>query len=406
MTLKQKRRLRGAVVSVCLIAVLAVAVLLVKNKMFALGGSCGVEGAENSVVWQVDTRGTLTISGDGEMMDDFPYQMIFVYQSRFHTSVDFAGSIRRIVVEDGVKNVGENAFAGLENVKSITLPGSVRRIGGRAFSGLRKVESITIPASTVEIGTEAFAGCYGLKEIAVEAGNPNYTAEDGVLMDREKTALLAYPCGRGAEEYTVPGYIENIGDSAFCCADLRRVELPDTVKRIGKNAFDNCAALESARLPEGLAELSEYAFVNCISLKEIVLPDSVTKFGNGVFMGCKALSSVKLPAGLETVSGMTFKECSALKRIDLPAGIGTVATEAFAACGIEELALPEGLTTIGARAFSGCGSLKKITVPASVAKIGSGAFAGCVSLAEIDYAGTEELWQKATGGEDVGFDKY
>lgn len=404
---RKKRRLRGALIVLCVLLALGAAGLFLRAQLFVRKGTCGVEGAEDSVTWRVDRKGTLTISGDGEMMDQLYMQLLFEYQSAFHTYVDFESAIRSIVVEEGVKSIGENAFATLFHVRTITLPESLERIGSGAFAGLQRVKTIRIPAGTRSIETADFAGCTSLLEIVVDENNLNYASDDGVLTNKDGTELLVYPAGRADREYRIPERISRIGNSAFCCcANLTRVELPDTVTEIGKNAFDNCSRLETVRLPEKLTELSDHTFVDCTSLRSIELPDTVIKCGNSVFQGCSSLSSVKLSAGLDTVAGLLFEECAALRSIELPAGIKTVATEAFALSGIEEIVLPEGLTTIGMRAFYGCESLKKITIPASVTKIGKSAFAGCQNLTSIDYAGTEEQWQKATGGEDVGFDKF
>ncbi|MBQ6019678.1 MAG: leucine-rich repeat domain-containing protein [Clostridia bacterium] len=404
---KKKRRLRGALIVLCVLIALGAEGLFLRAQLFVRSGNCGVEGAEDSVVWRVDLRGRLTISGNGEMADNLNYLLIFAYESAFHTSVNFENAIRSVVVEEGVTRIGDNAFAGLFHVGTVSLPESLGEIGFRAFGGLSRVKTVRLPARTESVGTEAFAGCYALREIAVDENNPSFTSADGVLMNRGKTELLAFPAGRTDKEYVVPDSVARIGDSAFCCcANLMRVEIPDTVTEIGKNAFDNCSRLENVRLPATLTELDDYTFVNCTALREIELPDTVTKCGNSVFQGCSSLSSVKLPDGLDTVAGLMFEECAALRSIELPAGIRTVATEAFALSGLEEIVLPEGVTTVGMRAFYGCESLRKITIPASVTKIGKSAFAGCPDLTSIDYAGTEEQWQKAAGGEDVGFDKF
>lgn len=46
------------------------------------------------------------------------------------------------------------------------------------------------------------------------------------------------------------------------------VELPEGVKAISANAFENCQRLEKVVFPSTLESIGEEAFVNCSSLKE------------------------------------------------------------------------------------------------------------------------------------------
>ena len=50
--------------------------------------------------------------------------------------------------------------------------------------------------------------------------------------------------------------------------DIVEVELPEGVKSISANAFENCQRLEKVVFPSTLESIGEEAFVNCSSLKE------------------------------------------------------------------------------------------------------------------------------------------
>ena len=75
------------------------------------------------------------------------------------TLVKYSGSDTEVIIPDSVKIIGDWAFDGCENLKSITIPDGVTEIGGGAFKDCSSLKSITIPDSGAEIGKYAFRGC-------------------------------------------------------------------------------------------------------------------------------------------------------------------------------------------------------------------------------------------------------
>ena len=51
--------------------------------------------------------------------------------------------------------------------------------------------------------------------------------------------------------------------------DIVKVVLPEGVKEIGNNAFENCIHLEEVVCPKSLQKIDSEAFIDCISLKKI-----------------------------------------------------------------------------------------------------------------------------------------
>lgn len=56
---------------------------------------------------------------------------------------------------------------------------------------------------------------HSVKEIIVEEGHESYSSEDGVLFNKDKTVLLAYPDGKKDASYAVPDSVIQIEDGAF-----------------------------------------------------------------------------------------------------------------------------------------------------------------------------------------------
>jgi hypothetical protein len=116
------------------------------------------------VKWAFCSDGTLTISGSGEMDNYEPPE-----GSNSVPWKNYESSITTIVVQEGVTNIGENAFSGCTALSSVSLPNSVTRIGIDAFFICRSLSSITLPSSLTNIGKDAFAGCTGLTSITIPA---------------------------------------------------------------------------------------------------------------------------------------------------------------------------------------------------------------------------------------------
>lgn len=99
-------------------------------------GNCGT-----GVNWNLDTDGTLTISGSGQMEDGFGESFLPSY---------YQNAVKKVIIQNGITRIGGAAFFGLTNLKEVTIPESVTSIGYQAFSGCG-MSTILIPASVTTI---------------------------------------------------------------------------------------------------------------------------------------------------------------------------------------------------------------------------------------------------------------
>ena len=85
-------------------------------------GSCG-----DNLTWKfTSSDGTLTISGTGNMTNFGDYRYVPWGSLRYE--------IKKVVIADGVTNIGNNAFDMCNNLTSVTIPNSVTSIGNNAFN--------------------------------------------------------------------------------------------------------------------------------------------------------------------------------------------------------------------------------------------------------------------------------
>ena len=144
--------------------------------------------------------------------------------------------------------------------------------------------------------------------------------------------------------------IKTGGDSG---SQIRKIVLPDGIKRIGEKAFAFCSKLESINIPDSVDYIGTTAFSHCTMLEDIFIPDSVRKMGWGAFFYCDSLQSVRLSESMDEIPMQMFEFCRALRRITLPISIQRIGGRAFAKCeSLEEIVIPASVTEIDQWAFS------------------------------------------------------
>ncbi len=191
-------------------------------------------------------------------------------------------SLTSVTIGNSVTSIGDYAFEGCSGLTSMTIPNSVTSIGDWAFDGCSGLTSITIPKSVTSIGDVPFLLCSNLKTIDIDADNPNYSSERGVLFNKDKTTLIQCPGGKQGT-YTIPNSVTSIGDFAFAqCYALTSIEIPNSVTSIGEYAFYLCSGLTSVIVGNGVKEIVSPTFAGC-PLKNITLGTGLRKMSVGAF---------------------------------------------------------------------------------------------------------------------------
>lgn len=186
---------------------------------------------------------------------------------------------------------------------------------------------------------------------------------------------------------TNSAYVTEIADEAFKNYYVQTLYMPNTITKIGDEAFYNCTSLESITLSRSLTEIGDEAFHACNQLTNMDIPSSVTRIGEGAFSSCFSLTSISLLTSLEKIEANTFENCHKLTSIFLPDGVTSIEENAFKNCYImTSVELSESLTKIGDSAFENCQNLLTIDMPDTVTSIGDNAFRYCYNMASVNLS--------------------
>ncbi len=257
---------------------------LTSNDLGVNESKIGSYWVEDNLTWKLDADGTLTISGTGAMKD-------YDYNNNPSPANQKKGSVKKVVIKDGVTSIGKYAFCNCSNLKSITILDSVTSIGDFAFSDCSSLTSITIPDSVTSIGDFAFSGCSSLTSITIPDSVTSITIPDSVT----RIGDFAFSGCRSLTSITIPDSVTSIGAYAFqSCSNLTSITIPDSVTSIGASAFNSCSGLTSITIPDSVTSIGNFAFSYCISLTSITIPDSVTSIGSYAFYNCKNLTTISL----------------------------------------------------------------------------------------------------------------
>ena len=161
--------------------------------------------------------------------------------------------ITSVFIPDTVTHIGSSAFENCFGLTSVIFSARLESIGDSAFADCPVLNSIIIPKTVENIGKGAFAGCTGLASIKVEIGNNTYSATNNCLIETEINTLIA-----GSKTSVIPDGVVVNAESAFARSfSLSKINIPESVKVIGANAFSGCVQLKTINYAGNEAGWSE-----------------------------------------------------------------------------------------------------------------------------------------------------
>lgn len=303
---------------------------------------------------------------------------------------------KEVSLPSTVTEIGDCAFAYCESLEKINLSESVETIGYSAFESCKSLTDVTFPKSLKAICDAAFYSC-SFSEISLPYGTEyvgSYSFTNPLLPDESEKL----------KKIELADTIKFIGDEAFAWSGVTEVAMPQSLEYLG-SAFWNCRSLKTVTLNDGLKEIGA-AFLDT-SIEKLRIPSSVVKIGSEMCWGCNLLrevsfaeigklkyigdrafrstriKNIEIPDTVEYIGKEAFYYCSSLSSVILPSGLKNLGASCFYRCGkLNLIVLPEGLASIGEKCFQYT-SIEEITLPKNLKYISGHTFVGCKNLADV-----------------------
>jgi len=296
----------------------------------------------------------------------------------------FCEKLISISIPNGVISIENHAFYECKSLTSVILPDSVINIGNNAFEYCDKLTSINIPNGITSVGERAFNGTAWLNnqpDGIIYLGKVAYGYRGKSLANTNITLL------EGTKE---------IADGAFSHCGLTRIIIPDSVTRIGREAFYYCSYLNSVTIGNSVTSIEYGVFYECTSLKNVTIGNSVTRIGESAFSRCRNLTSIIIPNNVISIGESAFQDCYSLTNVIIPDSVISIEERVFSNCNLTSVTIPGNVTSIGVFAFY-CGSLTSVTFQGSMTSIDYSSFEG--DLLDKYLAGGRGTYTKTTPGD-------
>lgn len=307
-----------------------------------------------------------------------------------------------------------------------------------AFSGNKELETVTTKGTVEYVGSSAFAGTKWINDNLVEEGL--FYIDHAVYcfhMDNQLTEPISVNVKEGTTSITNFAFKDN--------NRLVEISLPESLKQIGNDAFQNCISLgkvyyncrtmeDFSRSPfstslysiefgNNVEYLPAYLLAKCSGINALRLPESLRSIGSNAFEECKGISELSIPDKVETIGKQAvyrldnlevltigeslknidyyylFAGCPKLKTIYWnaislnPKGFDPYHTSDRCQAPVENLYFGDKVEYIPGNMFWECSTLKNVKLGSSVKIIGEAAFRGCGSLTEISFPESLETFE-------------
>ncbi len=275
-----------------------------------------------------------------------------------------------ISIADGTYGIANYAFYGMYTIDSFVIPDSVKIVGDYAFAECT-TNSVVIGAGVEVIGVSAFENCSNLTVAILGSVDPDFgTIKQSSLRTIEN---YAFRYCSSLDDIVIPDSVKSIGSHAFRDSGIYD-NASGGVVYADNWIVDYTDSLDGdVTVVDGTVGIANYAFYQCLTITSIDIPNSVKSIGRAAFYQCSRLKSVGLPETLKVIEDYTFYRCDRLKEFTLPPMLSSIARSAFYKCGTiyddgdvdtndDTIVIPTSVEFIGQYAFYGCGCKSTATI--------------------------------------------
>lgn len=242
----------------------------------------------------------------------------------------YCAKLPKLTIPNGVKYINAYTFAYCKSLKALKLPDSVKNCDYECFdySALR---SISFGSGLKALSSYIFTECPKLEKISVSKTNKYFSSKNGVLYDKKKTVLRAYPMNRSKRRFTFPSSVKEVYRYAFYGNNnLNSVTFNKNLKSVGACAFEFCKSLKKLHIKKNKnLKICYEAFGYCKNLNKVTIDYIGKKWEDAIFYCCKNLKTVILKDGVKRIPYEMFDNCPKLKKIKIPSSVKEIDSDAL-----------------------------------------------------------------------------
>ena len=305
-------------------------------------------------------------------------------------------ALTELAIPEGVTTIGKDAFASMDDLKSVTIPDSINsdfiNSGSLAEAFGNKpntsVTELTVPSDLDEDALKELAEIF-----------PNVEKITVVPAENDKELNGDFSGFGSLDEVVIGEGITGIDDNAFANSTISKADIPSSVGSIGKDIFEGCKNLEEVSISTDTLNSAVNAENNYTpidlgdsSISKVTITkgsgESSEKIPENAFKGQSGLEEIVVDPGITEIGNSAFEGVSTVDDADdtltvyLPEGIKTVGDNAFANAPKVGTSEDTGkLVIVGYEDTNGNGKFDKDSdkllenkLPSSVTEIGNGAF--------------------------------
>ncbi|MBQ0075323.1 MAG: leucine-rich repeat protein, partial [Prevotella sp.] len=280
-----------------------------------------------------------------------------------------------------VTGIKAYTFQNNKNITKFIMPNSIIDMGNNVFQGCTSLEYVNLSSNLNEIPSHTFYGCSKIKEF-------------NIPLNISTIGSYAFS-GTGIKELIIPNSVKEIASNAFeNCMSLTTVVIGNCVSIVGNEAFRGCSALYTVTVGPSVTSLAD-VFTYCTNVKELIYAEGCKET---IYTGLSSIATVRFPSTMEEIHDNAFYRYHNLKSVNFVPSIKSIGESAFQGCeGLTTLSLPENLQNIGVKAFYYCKNIVgELIIPSTVRELGESSFDGCSNIQTLIIKdGVEIIGNKA-----------
>lgn len=241
-------------------------------------GVCG-----SDVSWTLSKDGELTLEGSGKTYN--------YYSKSSAPWYDEKDEIKEVIIDEGISSIGNQLFRNLDKIEEVDIPESVDTIGKNAFIGCSSLESVSITNTIKEIGENSFQSTAlktvyytGTSEewenVTISGNNNKLNQAEVVIKSKE---IANGQCGSNISWILYEdGMLELSGTGSTYNYSSKSVS----------PFLELSSQISYVKICSGVECIGTQVFRNCTQVKRVDFPKTLSKIGNNAFIGCKNITDV------------------------------------------------------------------------------------------------------------------